>query len=77
MNGDQQNLTGWDEWGRHVLQELRRHHGSLDDIEKAINKIYVEIAMLKVKSGAWGALGGAIPVLIALGVWLLTKKQST
>jgi len=32
-----------------------------------------EIAVLKVKSGIWGFIGGSIPVCISLGILLLTK----
>ena len=65
--------NGWNEWSRHVLAELERLNGCYEGLRVSVEKIHVEIAMLKVKSGAWGALGGAIPVIIGLGVWAITK----
>jgi len=45
-------------------KELERLSGQIEGCAKAINKIHVEIAVLKVKSGIWGAMGGAIPIAI-------------
>lgn len=73
--------NGWNEWSRHVLAELQRLHGTIENLEDKIEilkddftknfndelrKIQVDIAMLQVKSGIWGLLGGLIPVLIYL-----------
>ena len=43
------------------------------DFNKFQLKASVDIAMLKVKSGIWGILGGAIPAGIALLYTLLKK----
>lgn len=59
---------GWSEWGRHVLSELERLGSAYEGLRGEIQKIHVEIAQLKVKSGMWGVLGGLIPVVIALGI---------
>lgn len=29
------------------------------------------VSGLKVKSGVWGLIGGSLPVLIAVGIWIL------
>lgn len=76
-----QDTNEWAEWSRNiVMEELRRLNSALANIEKSIagvhkdmSSINVEIAMLKVKSGIWGLLGGAIPVVAALLYYLLTK----
>jgi hypothetical protein len=71
MVEDQDN--GWREWSKYVLKELERLNSCIIDInEKAsisvgcITTLKTEIAKLKVKSGIWGVIGGAIPVLILL-----------
>lgn len=65
--------NGWNEWSKHVLAELERLNGCYDTISDSVNKIHVEIAMLKVKSGIWGAIGGFIPVCILLIFYLLNS----
>lgn len=67
--------NGWNEWSRHVLAELKRLSDGQDRYQEktdlAFMELKVEIAKLKVKSGIWGLMGGAIPVGIGLLVWLL------
>ncbi len=65
--------NGWREWSKYVLKELERLNEYHDSIDKAQQKIVVEIAMLKVKSGVWGAIGGAIPVVIGLAILYMKK----
>ena len=50
----------WNEWGRHVLSELQRLNDNHLSIQKDVNDIKVELGMLKVKSGVWGAVAGMI-----------------
>lgn len=64
----------WREWSRHVLAELKRLNETQEDLNKEIKTISVEIAMLKVKSGVWGLLGGLIPVLIMVLVESIKKN---
>jgi len=53
----------------------------LSDLKKQITKLQeklsddaIEIGKLQVKSGVWGFVGGALPVLIMVLIkWLLTK----
>ena len=70
--------NGWQEWSKHVLAELKRLSDSYDKLDskfdEQFNKLSVEIAKLKVKAGVWGMLGGALPVVIGLLIWLLQSK---
>lgn len=57
------------DWGRYselVLQKLKDHEEVLKDINSALTEIHVEIAKLQIKSGVWGFLAGAIPVIVML-----------
>ncbi|MCP4599011.1 MAG: hypothetical protein GY847_00450 [Proteobacteria bacterium] len=63
--------NGWMVWGKHVLEELKRLNAAQEHIEKQVTKIHIEIATLKVKSGVWGLVGGAIPVVLGLAYVLL------
>jgi len=65
------NENGWNEWSKHVLAELMRLDNGQKEMNTTQNKILVEIAMLKVKAGVWGALAGLIPAGIAIVVAVL------
>ena len=48
------------------------------NIEEKVDKIYeqvtqlrIDVAKLKIKAGIWGALSGAIPVLLGLSIWII------
>lgn len=58
-----QTSNGWGEYSRLVLTKLTEHQKLLQSISGELTNIRVEIAMLKVKSGAWGLLAGALPVI--------------
>lgn len=61
--------NGWEEWGKHVLLELEQNDKAHEKMTEQLQQIQVDIAKLKVKSGFWGALGGAV---IALPMILVT-----
>ena len=63
----------WGAWANHVLKTMEDQASDIKEIRNSINGIQVEIAMLKVKSGMWGAMGGMIPVLVALMWWIMEK----
>jgi len=65
--------NGWNEWSKHVLLELERLNECYDKLDIKTNKLFTEIATLKVKSGVWGLIGGAIPVGIGLVILIIRK----
>lgn len=69
----------WKEWSRHVLAELKRLSDKSDQLDRKLDdrltQLAIEIAKLKVKASVWGMLGGALPVLIGLLVWLLETRH--
>ena len=69
-----QDANGWDKWQNHVLAELERLNGWLGTIQKTQNEIQSEIAALKVKSGVWGFVAGALPSAAAF-VWYMLKGK--
>jgi len=71
--------NGWNDYQKLVLNKLDDHSNSLEDLNKEVKSIritdvpnlQVEIAMLKIKAGIWGAVAGAIPAALAVVyVWL-------
>ena len=65
--------NGWNEYSRLVISELKRLSSWCKIIDEKLAQSNIEIAKLKVKAGFWGLLGGAIPVIIGIGVYLLTR----
>ena len=61
----------WLKWSKHVLAEIERFNKTILRIEAKLEKMSNDIIVLNVKAGLWGLLGGAIPVLIGLGIWAL------
>jgi hypothetical protein len=66
------NDNGWLEYRRLILAEIERINRGIQDIgeklerlrSEDLNEVKIDIAMLQVKSGAWGALAG---LCVALG----------
>lgn len=71
----------WFEYRRLILSELKRISDDISEVNAKIDrlrsdeigKLKVDVAMLQVKAGMWGALGG---LGTALGAYLLTRIGS-
>ena len=57
---------GWAEHSMYVRKELTRLSDGQDCIVQKINDLRIQVAMLKVKSGVWGAAGAMIPIALLL-----------
>lgn len=53
------------EWIEEKFESLRRE----------VVKVQIDIATLKVKASLWGALAGAIPVIVGLGIYYLKSSS--
>lgn len=56
----------WSEYRRLVLNELERLNQNFEHLQKSVDAANVNIAMLKVKAGAWGAMAGLMTALTAV-----------
>ena len=63
----------WYEYQRLVLSELDRLNTVTGNTNTVVVEMSKEIAMLKVKSGLWGAAAGVLPVAVLLIVQYLMK----
>jgi hypothetical protein len=63
--------NGWVIWGEHVLAELERQNRCIHDLNTEVQALKIENAILKVKSGTWGAIGALIPIIIAITLWII------
>lgn len=75
MKGGGTAPDGWDEWRNKVLGDLDGIKLKIDRIDAMVDEVRIDIATtrteLRIKSGLWGALGGMIPILIGLLIWLV------
>jgi len=62
---DEGNSNGWASWGKHVLKEQERQEGCIQDFQKLLTAIQVEIGMIKVKASLYGGLFGLFVGIIA------------
>jgi hypothetical protein len=64
---------GWDEWGNHILAELKRLHDAVERLESITHrehkKIAANISSLNAKAGLLGAAGGIAVTVVTK--WLL------
>ena len=65
--------NNWTQWSQYVLKELERNNGDHESMSDKLDKIAVEIAMLKVKSGLWGTIGGLVSAAVFLLVNYMKK----
>lgn len=67
--------NGWNQWSKYVLKELERLADGQEKIEKQLNGLTVEFKQfqtaMKIKSGVWGAMAGAVPAIVVLTVLLI------
>jgi hypothetical protein len=71
MRSDQ--VDTWSVWSKHVLIELERLNKGQSELQKCLNEVKMEVNMLKVKAGVWGAISGAIPIIILLAIQVMFR----
>lgn len=79
MGAENEVESSWPEYRRMVLAELERLNKGISDLHskidgatnQRISKNEIDIAMLQVKSGVWGAAAG---LLVSLATVLMTFK---
>ena len=64
--------TGWNEWSKHVLSELKRLNGNYEELRKDLKQLEVSLASFKGRTIGWCAgvafVISAVGFLIRLGV---------
>jgi hypothetical protein len=56
-----------------IVSSLKEIKGDVKALENRQMKIREDIAGLKVQSGVWGAIGGCVPMVVALLLFVLSK----
>ncbi len=66
--------NGWEEWRKFLLKEVTRlgdaYESLRDKVNDELTELKTEVAILKVKAGIWGLIGG----VIAVGVFYLSRN---
>lgn len=74
-NTDETRTNGWSQWSIFVLKELERLTECIKQVETTVNEIHTELQVHKEqfrqKASVWGLVGGAIPVAIMIGVYVI------
>ena len=73
--GDNMDGKSWNEYSKHVLASLDSLTDSYKELASSYNDLNTEFQVFKIemklKSGVWGLLAGAIPSAIVIGVMFL------
>lgn len=75
--------NGWNGYQKLVLNKLDDHSSALNDLKeevselrtKDITDLKIDIAMLKIKAGVWGAAAGMIPAVVAVSIAMLKSPK--
>ena len=65
----------WEEYQRLVLAELKRFEKDILEIKSSQTDILTEIAILKVKAGIWGAIGGILTAIASGILYMLGSSK--
>lgn len=65
--------SGWEGYERLVMSKLNELGGDIQRVEDKVETLLIDVAMLKVKAGVWGAVAGLIPASVAV-VFMLTGQ---
>jgi len=65
--------NGWNEYEKLVMARLKEQTLGQTAIEKRLRNIEIEIALLKLRAGLFGALAGTVPALTAVLYMLFNK----
>lgn len=57
---------------RLILSELKRFNDWLSRLDARLNELHTRLTTQEIRAGLFGAIAGAIPLLIAALVWYFT-----
>lgn len=58
--------SDWFEYRKYIVSTLEKQSEELEAIRDQMVLLRIDLAMLKVRSGVWGAVAGSIPAAIAV-----------
>lgn len=60
------NGNGWPEYRREVMERLQSLRDDVKALDDKVDGVRIDVAGLKIKASAWGALAGAVPAAVAI-----------
>ena len=60
--------NGWPEYRREVMASLHQLREDVKQLDGKVDDVRLDVAGLKIRASAWGALAGMIPAAIAI-IW--------
>lgn len=70
-------LKTWEQYQIYVVEALERLENGLKERDAKMEEFALKLKeyeiTLKLKSGVWGLVGGAIPVAVMIAVYLITR----
>lgn len=64
----------WTHYSMHILNELDRLNKQQEELANQVTNLRIQISQIdtafKIKSGIWGLMGGAVPVIVSLLIWM-------
>ncbi len=64
----------WNEYSRHVLNELKRLNKNIENIDRGQREIEKDIVKLQTKATMWGGIGGFVIALLTNSLVFLIRK---
>ena len=61
-------MTRYEELLLHVVEDTA---GEVKELRRDVQQLQVELTKLKIKASLWGAIAGAVPLMVAAAVSLL------
>ncbi len=71
---DAEHKEGWQEYQMLVLSQLTDLKTEVASLRQVMQSVQIEIAILKVKAGMWGAVAGSVVVIGELLLQALMKR---
>ena len=67
--------NGWPEYRREVMSAIRALKEDVRALDGKVDDVRLDVAGLKIRASAWGAIAGAIPAAIAI-LWHYLSGKS-
>jgi hypothetical protein len=66
----------WPHWSTYVRKGIEENKETYKELRTELNKVVIEIAVLKVKVAFWGAMGAGLGTVVLNLIFYLLKVKS-
>ena len=68
--------NGWNEYQKLVMSKLETLETKADTMQETLTLHKVELALIKQKSGLWGAISGCLSAMLMMAVAYIRSKAA-